>query len=102
MLARNADNLFWVARYIERADFSARMDSTQRCASPPCRSLWRRRHRVDQSARRRRQSRDLQADLRDADQDNVIAFSGLRPSNTSSIRNCIANARTARAPCARP
>ncbi len=36
MLARTADNLYWLARYMERADFLARIiDATRRLATVP-------------------------------------------------------------------
>ena len=36
MLSRTADNLFWLARYTERADFVARiLDATMRLAALP-------------------------------------------------------------------
>ena len=36
MLARTADNLYWLARYMERADFLARiLDATCRLATVP-------------------------------------------------------------------
>ena len=95
MLARNADNLFWVARYIERADFAARMiDAALRLAALPKAyggdgtewisplaaagnlETFRRMHEIP-------------------DQDHVIAFLAFDENNPSSIRNCIINARQA-------
>ncbi len=36
MLSRTADNLFWLSRYVERADFVARiLDAAHRLASLP-------------------------------------------------------------------
>ena len=36
MLSRTADNLYWLARYMERADFLARIvEATQRLAALP-------------------------------------------------------------------
>ena len=36
MLARTADNLYWLARYMERADFLARtIEATQRLTALP-------------------------------------------------------------------
>jgi len=36
MLSRTADNLFWLSRYVERADFVARiLDAAHRFASLP-------------------------------------------------------------------
>ena len=36
MLSRTADNLYWVSRYVERAEFIARvLDATQRLSTLP-------------------------------------------------------------------
>ena len=36
MLSRTADNLYWLARYVERAEYLARiLEATQRLASVP-------------------------------------------------------------------
>ena len=45
MLSRTADNLFWTARYMERADYLARiLDSAQRLSAMPAayggQNLW--------------------------------------------------------------
>lgn len=95
MLARSADNLFWVARFIERADFSARMiDAALRLAALPKAyggdgAEW-------ISPLAAAGNLEMFKSLHETpDQDNVIAFLAFERQNPSSIRNCIENARTA-------
>jgi len=39
MLSRTADSLYWLSRYVERAEFVARiLDAAHRLASPPAES----------------------------------------------------------------
>ena len=95
MLARSADNLFWVARYIERADFSARMiDAALRLAALPKAygsdgAEWISPLAAAGNLEQFKQIHDV------PDQDNVIAFLAFERANPGSIRNCIENARTA-------
>ena len=50
MLSRTADNLYWLARYVERADFLARIiKAAQRLATLPV-ELFRHRHRMGKRA----------------------------------------------------
>ena len=59
MLSRTADSLYWLARYVERADFLARiLDATLRLAVAADR-LWRRDQRMGERARHRRRRRGL-------------------------------------------
>jgi uncharacterized alpha-E superfamily protein len=95
MLARSADNLFWVARYIERADFSARMiDAALRLAALPKAyggdgTEW-------VSPLAAAGTLDAVKKLYDTpDQDNVFAFLAFERDNPTSIRNCIEGARNA-------
>jgi len=49
MLSRTADNLYWLARYVERADFLARIiKAAQRLAT--AHELFRDRHRMGKRA----------------------------------------------------
>lgn len=95
MLARSADNLFWIARYIERADFSARMiDAAFRLAALPKAyggdgTEW-----ISPLAAAGNLEL-FRAINETADQDNVFAFLAFDRQNPSSIRNCIENARRA-------
>src|SRR4051794_20532048 len=93
MLSRTADNLYWLSRYAERADFVARiLDATLRLAALPSsyggeRNEWEGAVAV---------AGDLQAfkQLYDtANEDTVRDFLAFSPQNPSSIRSCIETAR---------
>ena len=93
MLARTADNLFWLARYMERADFLARIvEATQRLAALP---------RAYSGAGTEWDSALASAGAENAfyalnevtDEANVVEFLTFDPRNPSSICNCIAQAR---------
>jgi uncharacterized alpha-E superfamily protein len=93
MLSRTADSLFWVSRYVERADNTARIiDAASRLVTMPIAyagtsnewesalaaagSLW-----------------SFQERYAAADRDAVIDFLAFSPDNPSSIRSCIETAR---------
>ena len=93
MLARTADNLFWLARYVERAEFTARIiDITARLAALPKAygggAEW-------ESALSAVGSLDrFKETYENADEASVIGFLIFDPANPSSIRSCIESART--------
>jgi len=95
MLARSADNLFWVARYIERADFTARMiDAALRLAALPKAyggdgTEWVSPLAAAGNLALFRQLHEEQ------NQDTAFAFLAFDRANPASIRNCIENARNA-------
>lgn len=94
MLSRTADNLFWLARYMERADFLARIiDATRRLASVP----------TTQSGSGTEWESTLEASgaaegFRDThstpEEASVVDYLLFSTDNPSSIRNCIEKART--------
>ena len=102
MLSRTADNLYWLSRYMERADFLARIvQATQRLTSLP----------VDYG--QPRQGTEWESALASAgveegflktrapmDEASVVEYLTFSVDNPSSIRNCIeyarANARSVR------
>lgn len=93
MLSRTADNLYWVARYTERADFIARtLDATLRLTALPQAYLgesneW-------ESAVASSCDLDFFHSLYErADEDTVRDFLVFNPANPSSILNCIQTAR---------
>ncbi len=94
MLSRTADNLYWLARYMERADFLARViQASRRLASLPkayggAESEW---ESVLLSAG---SASAFEATGRPLDETNVIEFLAFAPDNPGSIRNCIELART--------
>lgn len=93
MLSRTADSLFWASRYVERADYYARiLDAAARLSSLPTsyggsETEW--------------ESALLSSGCADAfyrvhstaNEDNVCHFLAFDPDNPSSIRNCLAIAR---------
>ena len=94
MLSRTADNLFWLARYLERADHLARLIvATRRLAALPKayggqQSEW---ESVLESAGAMESFKESGLAASEADATEFLAFS---PDNPSSIRNCIELART--------
>ncbi len=94
MLSRTADNLYWLARYMERADFLSRIvEATQRLSALPksyagAGTEW-------ESALESSGAADLFHEKHEtADEISVTSFLTLDPDNPSSIRNCIEFART--------
>jgi uncharacterized alpha-E superfamily protein len=93
MLSRTADNLYWAARYIERADYLARiLDATLRLASLPTSygatgSEW-------ESALSTAGCNDAFLKVeRKATARTVPQFLAFSPDNPSSIKSCLAIAR---------
>jgi uncharacterized alpha-E superfamily protein len=93
MLSRTADNLYWLSRYVERADFVARiLDATLRLAALPStyggeRNEWESAVAVAGNSFEFRQLYDV------ANEDTVRDFLAFSPHNPSSIRSCIDTAR---------
>jgi uncharacterized alpha-E superfamily protein len=94
MLSRTADNIFWLARYMERADFLARtLEATQRLAALP--AVYNEAGTEWESALESSGAADPYHDKYDTvDAAQVIDFLAFDPDNPSSIRNCIELARS--------
>jgi uncharacterized alpha-E superfamily protein len=93
MLSRTADSLYWLARYIERADYLARIvEATQRLAALPMSytgtgTEW-------ESALESSGAADgFRATRGTIDEASVVEYLTFAKDNPSSIRNCIAFAR---------
>ncbi|MCX5516104.1 hypothetical protein C3941_25130 [Kaistia algarum] len=93
MLSRTADNLFWLARYVERAENTARIvDAANRLAAMPISyaggsNEW-------ESAVAATGSLGLFTSLgKPATAENVVEFLAFSPKNPSSIRSCLERAR---------
>ncbi|MES2675693.1 MAG: alpha-E domain-containing protein [Pseudomonadota bacterium] len=93
MLSRTADHLFWLARYIERAENLARLlDITWQTSLVP---------QAQESARRNWQAALLCHDqlpsyvetYQDVTAEKVLAFMVFDPNNPSSIYSCLKSAR---------
>jgi uncharacterized alpha-E superfamily protein len=94
MLARTADNLFWVSRYLERADFLARLiEASSRIAALPktfasSQDEWK-------SVLIASGADETFFDhMSTADEAHVVAYLAFDPRNPSSIRNCLEFGRT--------
>lgn len=100
MLSRTADSLYWLARYVERADFLARiLEAAMRMASLPAGDgvagvEW------DSAIAISDQREVFAAAYGAADEQSVRRFLAFDHNNPSSIRNCLNaarnNARTVR------
>jgi uncharacterized alpha-E superfamily protein len=100
MLSRTADNLYWLARYVERADFLARIiKAAQRLATLPTSysgtgTEWESALESSGAAQGFRATRGA------AEEASVVDYLAFAPDNPSSIRNCLkfarANARAVR------
>lgn len=93
MLSRSASNLYWMGRYLERADFLCRLlDATTRLASLPAshggaQAAW---ESAIHSAAVVQTFTALGTAIDDA---NVGFFLAVAPENESSIRGCLERAR---------
>lgn len=100
MLSRTAGNLYWVGRYIERADFLSRLiEATLRLSSLPqsyggATNAW------DSALAAAWMTAPYKARGVPVEEDRVVAFLAIDPDNASSIRRCVeaarANARAVR------
>ncbi len=94
MLSRTADNLYWLARYMERADFLARIiEATRRLAAVPTSdggagTEWESALEAAGAAEGFHKAKIT------ADEAGVIDYLTFSMDNPSSIRNCIEKART--------
>lgn len=98
MLARTADSIFWLARYVERADFLARViQATQRLSGVPALynpnggrgtgTEW------DSALEASGAAEGFHKTNAPVNEQNVVAYLTFSTDNSSSIRNCIAQAR---------
>ncbi len=93
MLSRTASNLYWMGRYLERADFTARLiEATQRLAALPssyggATNAW---ESALASTWMTQSFAERGLPINEA---NVADFLTLDTSNSSSIRSCIETAR---------
>ncbi len=93
MLARTADNLYWTARYVERADYLARIvDATMRLSSLPT-SYGARGTEWDSAVATAGCPDTFYKVYDEANETTVRDYLAFNPDNPSSIRNCLAIAR---------
>src|SRR5580693_426393 len=94
MLSRTADNLYWLARYVERAEYLARvLEATLRLTALPLAYVgstneW------ESAVATAGCRKAFFARYNEANEENVSEFLAFSSENPSSIRNCIEIART--------
>src|SRR5918998_1478033 len=93
MLSRTADNLYWLSRYAERADFVARiLDATLRLAALPS-SYGGQRNEWEGAVSVAGDLQEFSLLYDEADEHTVRDFLAFNRRNRSSIRSCIETAR---------
>jgi uncharacterized alpha-E superfamily protein len=94
MLSRTADNLYWLARYVERAEYLARiLEATQRLTAVPIDTAGES-NEWESAVATAGCARAFHAAYDEANEDNVIDFLAFSTANPSSIRSCFEVART--------
>jgi uncharacterized alpha-E superfamily protein len=93
MLSRTADTLFWLGRYVERADNTARIiDAASRLATVPL-AYQGRTNEWESALAAAGALYSFGASHNEPDRDAVIDFLAFSPVNPSSIRSCLDTAR---------
>ena len=94
MLSRTADNLFWLSRYVERAEYLARiLDATQRLTALPLAYVGETNEWESAVATAGCASAFFKV-YEEANEENVTDFLAFSTANTSSIRSCFELARS--------
>jgi uncharacterized alpha-E superfamily protein len=95
MLARTADNLYWLSRYIERAEYLARiLEATQRLTAVPTAYGGSATNEWESALATAGCAKAFFAAHKEANEETVTAFLAFSPDNPSSIRSCFEVART--------
>jgi uncharacterized alpha-E superfamily protein len=93
MLSRTADNLYWLARYVERAEYIARiLDTTLRLTALPLAYVGSTNEWESAVATAGCASAFFET-YDEANEETVIEFLAFSTANPSSIRNCFESAR---------
>ena len=93
MLSRTADNLYWLARYVERAEYIARiLDTTLRLTALPLAYVGTTNEWESAVATAGCASAFFEA-YKEANEETVTEFLAFSTANPSSIRNCFESAR---------
>jgi len=94
MLSRTADNLYWLARYVERAEYLARiLEATQRLTATPLTYVGES-NEWESAVATAGCANAFYAVFPEANEENVTDFLAFSPDNPSSIRSCFEAART--------
>ena len=95
MLSRTADNLYWLARYVERAEYLARiLEVTQRLITLPLAYVGSTNEWQSALSTAGCAHAFANAGYAEANEANVVDFLCFSTDNPSSIRNCFEVART--------
>src|ERR1700753_4246636 len=93
MLSRTAENLYWLTRYVERAEYLARtIDATLRVTALPATYIGQT-NEGDSALLTAGVSASFYQVYQEANEQNVVEYLAFAPGNPSSIRNCIEKAR---------
>jgi uncharacterized alpha-E superfamily protein len=93
MLSRTADNLYWLARYVERAEYLARiLETTYRLTALPLAYVGST-NEGESAVATAGCGAAFFAAYDEANEETVTEFLAFSPDNPSSIRNCIETAR---------
>src|SRR6201995_1088755 len=93
MLSRTAENLYWLARYVERAEYIARtIDATLRVTALPAAYIGKT-NEWESALLTAGVSESFFETHEVANEQNVVAYLSFSSDNPSSIRNCIEAAR---------
>src|SRR3954466_12023248 len=93
MLSRTAENLYWLARYVERAEYLARtIEATLRVTALPNAYIGQT-NEWDSALLTAGVEEGFYGVYDEANERNVVEFLSFSAANPSSIRNCIENAR---------
>src|ERR1700740_331483 len=93
MLSRTAENLYWLARYVERAEYIARtIDATLRVTALPAAYIGKT-NEWESALLTAGVSQSFYEAYDEANEQNVIEYLSFNTANPSSIKNCIEAAR---------
>src|SRR6201999_2720153 len=89
MLSRTAENLYWLARYVERAEYLARtIDATLRVTALPAAYIGKT-NEWESALMTAGVNVSFFEVYQEANEHNVVEYLSFNPSNSSSIKNCI-------------
>src|SRR5437868_13910234 len=89
MLSRTAENLYWLARYVERAEYLARtIDATLRVTALPAAYIGKT-NEWDSALLTAGVAESFYQIHEEANEHNVVDYLSFSADNPSSIRNCI-------------
>src|ERR1700739_4469989 len=93
MLSRTAENLYWLARYVERAEYLARTIAATLRVTARHAAYIGKTNEWDSALLTAGVSQSFYEAYEEANETNVVEFLSFAPGNPSSIRNCIEAAR---------